>query len=103
MATAVIFRTDRQGSVFALMPEIPADNNGHYCTAYEHLGQHSTADYALCIARSRPANPDDYSDLLFELEKRGYRVDVYRRATPSMHERRRMAAFSRPSSRLGRY
>jgi hypothetical protein len=88
----VIFRTDREGIVFALMPELPADTHGTYCTAYQHVGQHCAADYYGCIAQSRPANSDEYSDLLIELEQRGYHVQVCQRATPVMHERRRRFA-----------
>lgn len=77
MTTSVVFRIDRHGNLFALMPEIPADNYGEYCTAYERVWQHSMADYGLCMARSRPAPPEDYADLLIELEQRGYKVAVY--------------------------
>jgi hypothetical protein len=90
MTTIVIFRKDKDGIVFALMPELPADNHGIYCTCYQHIGQHCTADYHGCIANSRSANPDEYADLLIELERRGYYVDVRLRATSVMHERRRL-------------
>lgn len=89
---AVIFRIDQEGIVFALFPELPADNYGHFCSCYEHIGQHCSADYYLCIANSRPATPNEYADLLIELERRGYHVDVRQRATPVMHERRRRFA-----------
>jgi hypothetical protein len=90
--TIVIFRADRDGIVFALFPEIPADNHGTYCTAYQHIGQHCAADYFGCIQFSRPASPQEYADLLIELERRGYHVDVRSRATLVMHERRRHLA-----------
>jgi hypothetical protein len=92
MTTIAIFRMDRQGIVFALFPELPADNDGCYCTCYEHVGQHGVADYRRCIASSRSANPDEYADLLTELERRGYYLEVRQRATPVMHERRRSFA-----------
>jgi hypothetical protein len=60
--TIVIFRADREGIVFALMPELPSDNYSLYCTAYEHVGQHCAADYGLCIQFSRPAKPDEYAN-----------------------------------------
>jgi hypothetical protein len=92
--TIVIFRRDRTGwkDCFALFPELPADNFGHYCTCYQHVGQHCGADYQGCIAASDPARPEEYRDLYEELEKRGYDLLVRRRATPEMHERRRRAA-----------
>ena len=37
--TVVVFRMDKEGIVFALMPELPADNQGWYCTCYQHIGQ----------------------------------------------------------------
>ena len=92
MNTVVIFRADRDGIIFALMPELPADNYGTYCTAYQHIGQHCAADYFGCIQFSRPASPQEYADLLIELERRGYHVEVRQRATPVMHERRRRFA-----------
>ena len=94
--TIVIFRMDREGIVFALMPEWPADNLGTYCTCYQHIGQHCAADYHLCIFHSRPATLKEYRDLLLELEKRGYHVEVRHRATPIMHERRRHFAQAKP-------
>ena len=92
--TVVIFRVYRgkRGSVFALMPECPADMDGRFCTAYEHVGQHGAADYHGCIARSRPADVWQYSPLLTELEGLGYRVAIRRRATYAMHQRRRAEA-----------
>ncbi len=90
--TSVIFRLDREGIVFALFPELPSDNYGYYCTAYQHIGQHSAANFQGCIAQSRPALADEYADLFEELERRGYHLHVHQRATPVMHERRRWIA-----------
>ena len=91
----VVFRRDRTGGCFALFPELPADDRGFLCTAYERVGQHCAADYDLCVSRSDPALPADYRDLYEELERRGHRLCVRRRATPDMHERRRRIAAER--------
>ena len=90
----VIFRRDRTGwkDCFALFPELPSDNRGIFCTAYQHVGQHCAADYQGCIAGSDPASRAEYADLFEELERRGYILSVRRRATPDMHERRRRIA-----------
>ena len=64
----VIFRADSDGDVFALFPNIKADNAGRYVQSYQHIGQHSAADYGLCIANSRPAKPDEFAALQRELE-----------------------------------
>ena len=92
--TIVIFRKDRTGwkDCFALFLELPSDSQGFFCTAYQRVGQHCSADYNLCIAQSDPATPAEYADLLKELERRGYILTVQRRATPEMHERRRRIA-----------
>jgi hypothetical protein len=90
--TAVIFRMDREGNAFALMPELPADNYGTYCTCYQHVGQHCAADYFACTATSRPATPAEYADLEAELTQRGYDLEVRQRATYAMHDRRRRSA-----------
>jgi hypothetical protein len=94
-ATVVVFRKDRKGGVFALFPELPGDDLGVLCTAYERVGQHCAADYYLCVSRSDPAAPAEYADLFEELERRGYDLSVRRRATPDMHERRRRVAAER--------
>lgn len=90
--TAVVFRVDKEGIVFALFPELPSDIHGRHCTAYQHVGQHCGADYDACIANSRRATPEEYADLLLELEQRGYHLRIHSRAMPVMHERRRWAA-----------
>ena len=92
--TVVIFRKDRSGwkDCFALFPELPADEWGNFCTAFQHIGQHCAADYDSCIAQSDPATPAEYGELHEELERRGYILSVRRRATPVMHERRRRIA-----------
>ncbi len=93
----VIFRRNRTGGCFALFPELPGDDRGFVCTAYQHIGQHCAADYELCVSRSDPAVPAEYADLFEELERRGYDLTVRHRATPEMHERRRRIAAERLS------
>jgi hypothetical protein len=92
--TIVVFRKDRTGwkDCFALFPELPSDDQGFLCTAFQHIGQHCAADYHGCIAASDPATPAEYRDLYEELERRGYNLSVRQRATPEMHERRRRIA-----------
>lgn len=92
--TIVIFRKDREGIVFALMPELPADNQGFYCTCFEHIGQHGSADYQGCMFNSDPAKPDEYVDLQRELEQRGYNLTIRNCATSKMHQRRHEEALT---------
>lgn len=68
----VIFRYE-DSDVYALFPDLPADSRGHI-TCYAHLGQHSAADYQHCIAKSRPATPDEYAPLASELRALGYNL-----------------------------
>jgi hypothetical protein len=75
--TVVIFRVWRkEGTVIALFPDI--DGDGH-CSSYEHVGQHSPADYKLVVSKTRLATPEEYADLLKELDQVGYNLDVRQR------------------------
>ena len=80
--------------VFALFPVLPSDNDGYLCTCYQQIGQHSAADYRLCIRKSRPASKAEAADLLTELRRIGYNPRVYKRATPAMHKARRALAVA---------
>lgn len=78
----VVFRVDTtkefKGTVFALMPHDVCDFEGNV-TSYQHVGQHSSADYTHCVAKSRKATPEEYSDLKKELEGLGYKLNVVQR------------------------
>jgi len=78
--------------VFALFPTLPADNYGYLCTSYQHVGQHSSADYYHCIANSRAANEAEATDLLVELRTIGYDLRPIKRATQAHHEQCRREA-----------
>ena len=77
--TVVVFRRwkGKDGDVIALFPGIDLGNG--VCLSYEHVGQHSEADYKIVIARTRPAKPSEYQDLLQELGQIGYNVVVRKR------------------------
>ena len=74
--------------VFALFPTDPADNYGHFCTCYQHIGQHGGADYGLCIRKSRPATRREAAPLLTELRRIGYKPRVLQRASRCHHDQR---------------
>lgn len=78
--------------VFALFPNLPADEYGYLCTSYQHVGQHSSADYFHCIANSRPASEAEAADLLGELRTIGYNPRPIKRANPGHHEQCRREA-----------
>lgn len=83
---------DDPDDVFALFPTDPADIDGRYCGCYQHIGQHSSADYYHCIASSRPATDQEAAPLLEELQQIGYNLRVIRRANYCHHDERRRAA-----------
>jgi len=73
--TKVIFRVFKDGGdVLALFPEI--DEGNGLVSSYQHIGQHSGADYTGCIQITRPATPAEYSALKRELESLGYNLKV---------------------------
>lgn len=87
--TKVVFRKWPNGDILALFPEVPADNTGNLCSSYEHVGQHSGADYYHCISKTRPALPSKYASLKAELEHTGYCLNVVIRSTRRDHDNRR--------------
>lgn len=88
----ILFRisSNDKKDVYALFPTLPGTYERHTCTCYQHVGQHSSADYNWCIASSRPATPEEYSDLLKELTQiyDDSELVVYQRETPKMRNER---------------
>jgi hypothetical protein len=76
--TEVMFRVDTTG-VFALFPYLVETNRPNLVTSYQHIGQHSVADYYHCINISKKATPIQYDDLKRELEGLGYNLKVVER------------------------
>lgn len=78
----IVFRVDKSkdfsGTVFALFPH-ECDNHNGNVMSYQHVGQHSAADYNFCIAKSRPATEQEYAELKQELEDIGYEVNVVKK------------------------
>ena len=86
--TDIIFRVDQskdfKGVVFALFPHEVCTMNG-LVTTYQHVGQHSSADYNGCIAASKLATPKEYADLKEEMESIGYDINVIKRKNHSKY------------------
>lgn len=78
--------------IIALFPAEPSDANGWYCLSYEHVGQHSGADYHEVIEATRPATDEEAADLANELTRIGYNLQPIKRASQAVHERRRAKA-----------
>lgn len=77
--TDIVFRVDTskefKGTVFALFPHEVCNHRGEV-TTYQHVGQHSSADYNHCIKISRLATESEYNDLKKEMESLGYNINV---------------------------
>lgn len=80
--TDVVFRVDTKldfrGTIFALFPHECCDCNGNV-TTFQHVGQHSAANYNYCISISRPATKKECADLKKEMEGRGYNFNIVKR------------------------
>ena len=64
----VIFRKWRgNGGVIAFFPD---QKDGPYIGSYEHVGQHGNASYP--NPQTEAAKPEEYADLLRELQAIGY-------------------------------
>jgi hypothetical protein len=78
----IVFRVDKSrdfsGQVFALFPH-ECDNHNGNVTSYQHVGQHSSANYKHCLEVSKSATPEQYADLLKELVSIGYEVNVVKK------------------------
>lgn len=82
MKTKVIFRRWKDsGGIIAIFPELPGNPDPYMCMMYEHVGQHGSGDPMHVIRQSRPATPDEYTDLENELIGRGYDLAVVRKYT----------------------
>lgn len=101
--TPVLFRVHRApvkygAEVTAVFPCEPADFDGNM-TCYTHVGQHGGCSLDW-YRQTRPARPNEYTDLKAELEAEpyGYRFRVYQKITPKHRsvfraERRRLMAM----------
>ena len=76
----VICRVDNEGTVYAPFPYV--EGSPGCCTAYQHIWQHCSADYQLCIQMSRPAKLTEYKDLATELRRIGYGLTIRKRHLP---------------------
>lgn len=78
--TDVIFKVFPEGDVIAFFPGLAATSKSWQCLSYQHVGQHGPADVSL-ISKMKKATPEQYADLLDELEGQGYTLRVVLRAT----------------------
>ena len=75
--TAVVFRKFKEGDIIALFPyEI---DSGTCIMSYQHMGQHSGADYDSVIKCTKQAKQKEYRDLYTELVGIGYDLEIIKR------------------------
>jgi len=96
-AIPVLFRADRTRrrgagdrveitAVFPTLPGTVGDRDSMTC--YAHIGQHSACSSGWIREKTWPAKPDEYRDLLAELESIGYRLRIVKRISRKMDEER---------------
>jgi len=80
--TEIMFRVDTtkdfKGTIFAVLPHEVSNFKGDV-TTYQHVGQHSSGDYNVCLEQSRPANELESADLKAEMESLGYNIKVVKK------------------------
>ena len=73
--TDVVFRKYSDKSIIALFPHNVNDYYGNV-ESYQHIGQHSGADYGGILMCTKLASKEEYSDLKKELEDIGYNLRI---------------------------
>jgi hypothetical protein len=86
--TKMIFRRYPNGAICALMPEVPADVRGLYCTSYERHGQHGSADARGVIEKTTLATRKERAPLARELRRIGYRIEFRSRVGRNAMQKR---------------
>ena len=83
--TDVIFRRYLDGQIIALFPHEIADFHGNV-TSYQHIGQHSGADYSGVLMCTKPCRSKyDFIALYDELTSIGYDLNVIQRRNYSKY------------------
>lgn len=76
--TDVIFRKYLDGTIIALLPHECNDRHGNV-SSYQHIGQHSGADYNGVIMCTKLAKETEYFDLKKEMESLGYNLNIIKK------------------------
>jgi hypothetical protein len=81
----VVFRRDSKGTIVALFPQIPVNENVDDCLAYNSVKQFYPANYGDSVFHSKMASPKEYSPLFGELSSMGIDITVTQRAKADVH------------------
>jgi len=71
----VSFRIEQVKDVIAVI-HLPFNDDPNLLTCYSHVGQHSSCHKDYITQNTRPATPEEYKDLLEELQNIGYLVTI---------------------------
>jgi hypothetical protein len=77
--TDVIFRKEKNGDILAVFPYEPYNDIIGLVGCYAHVGQHSGCQYDYVRQETKPAQPNEYNDLLNELKGIGYNVNIVKK------------------------
>lgn len=80
--TIVVFRIwpkREGGDVIAIFPELPGTMDPYTCQSYQTIGQHGSCDPSGLTNKLRLATSTEYAELMSELERIGYVLDVRKR------------------------
>lgn len=89
--TKVIFRIFPKregGDVIAILPQMVGTNDPHTCMSYQIVGEHGSCDLNGLALALRLATPGEYKDTATALKRRGYKLDIRKRATRADYEER---------------
>lgn len=78
--------------IIILFPEVPGSRKPRECLAFCDKTGFTSVDYEYVISRSKPSKPKRYRDLVHQLKKQSYSINVIQQASPVMHDRRKLAA-----------
>jgi len=77
--TKVLFRKFKEGDVIAIFPEQCGNESPYTCSSYQHVGQHGACDPQGLMRTTKPAKPSEYKDLMMELRRVGYKLQLIHR------------------------
>lgn len=88
----VMFRTDRDGDVFALL--IDRNEGDNRVLIFTPHG-HTSGPYEDNIRSSRAAKPEEYERMVQQMKRAGYRLKIVQRVTTARETPRRLDPFTR--------
>ncbi len=85
--TEVIFRKEKDGDIMAILPYEPFNHVRNVVACYVHTGQHGGCHFDYALKETKPAKPNEYADLLAEMNGLGYNIKAIKRINYRKYER----------------